>query len=101
MCGCHSWVVVDHAVFLSPEPPKQMRLHLAEGATIMVEGASVIGDSIHAGSETVAVDNVREVEVRRFDWGQTMGLIFVTVVPAFFVTLLALGFEMGWFPGGG
>ena len=97
MCACHSWALSDEAILVSPEQHDRLRLHLHDGRTVVVERPTFSGDSIHAKSRTVALSDVGEIEVRRFDWGQTMGLVFVTVVPTVFFTLLLANAEW-WTP---
>lgn len=90
--GCHRWVPAE----LGPSNgflTGRARLHAADGATRIVEGPRIVGDSIvgRAPNSSVSIStaraDVQRIEVQRIDRGRTaiagLGLLALYFAAAF------------------
>lgn len=91
--ACYSWrpTTVSPQRLIPEDQPLSVRVTLMNGETVTVESPTVRNDSIVGVTDLpavgVATRDVRLLEVRRFDVGETLGLVVGTAVGAWVVAL--------------
>ena len=94
LTACHSWqpTTVSPQQLIAEERPSSVRATLTSGRTITVEDPTMRNDSIvgytDAGVAAVASRDVRLLEVRGVDVGQTVGFVLTTAAVAFLVNAI-------------
>ena len=89
--ACYSWrpTTVSPQRLIPEDQPTYVRVTLMNGETVTVESPTVRNDSIFGVTDLpavgVATRDVRMLEVRRLDVGETLGLVLGTAVGAWMV----------------
>ena len=101
LAGCSSWqpsVAGPPRFAIQYEAPDQVRVTRLNGDRLVIRNPTMRGGSINGTAEGEAVNvptsDVRQLEVRRFSGGRTVGLVLV-VIPVFALGVAPLVFFRG------
>lgn len=103
--GCHHWVQPQGATpqdYVAAEQPPKVRVTCSDSTRLILVAPSVVGDTIlgevpdDARPVRLAIADVGKIEIRRFDVGATLGVVFaVVVVLSPLAYLIAVGAATG------
>lgn len=91
LAGCYTWrpTTVSPPELIEQEAPSQLRVTRRSGEQVKISDPQFRADSIIGDEIAVAVDDIREIRVRRFSTGRTLLLVFVAGSIAFAVDYLS------------
>jgi len=82
----------------SPKPPTKIQVATTQGNNIQFAGPHIVGDTLFGDGKSLftnlpvtglPLDQVRRVEVKRFDTGKTVALVVVTAGAVVLISVMA------------
>ena len=91
MSACHKWSTVEPGEPFAEEGTAELRISTADVYRVVVKQSSAVGDSVVGlvdGEPTsIALSEVKKVEVRKGDWVGTTLVVFGAAAGAFFAVV--------------